>query len=188
LKTTLYVVGGVLLAGVVLAVGAVLLLLLFEPAHRVSNERNASGALKTIAMAQADFRANDRDGDLKQEYWRADVAGLYAIKAKGSPDEIRLIDLSVAQADDRPISDISAYGQRGPKSGYWFRAIPHEGEAQPGPNRFAVMAHPFKYESGLRLTLIVSESNVLHKNDLGRTGGVQVYPADLLKSGWSKLD
>jgi type II secretory pathway pseudopilin PulG len=188
MKAVLYVAGGILLAAVVLGVGAVLLLLLFQPAQRASNERNASFALKTITVAQADFRANDRDGNSKQDYWRGDVAGLYAIKAKGSTDAIKLIEISVALADDRPVSDMSAYGQRGPKSGYWFRAIPHEGEAQPGPDRFAAMAHPHEYRKGLRLTFVVGEGNIVHKNDLGRTGGVQVYPADPLKSGWSKLD
>src|SRR3954469_2351933 len=61
-------------------------------------ERNPSTSLKSITSAQADFRANDRDGDGVNQFWRADIAGLYALAPGGGP-AMRLIELSVAAAD-----------------------------------------------------------------------------------------
>lgn len=141
-----------------------------------------------MATAQADFRSNDRDGNGKQDYWRADIAGLYAIKPKDSPDAIKLIEVSIAGADDRPATDIAQFAQRSPKAGYWYRSVPHEGETKPDPNRFAAMTHPSEHRSGMRQTFLVSEANTLFKIDLKRTGGVGSYPADPGKAGWSKLD
>ena len=43
--------------------------------YRNGPERSPSASLKTIASAQADFRANDRDGDGVQQFWRGDIAG-----------------------------------------------------------------------------------------------------------------
>ena len=56
-----------------------------------SMERNSSASLKTIVTAQADFRANDRDGNGVADYWRGDIAGLYVLKPQGSepPDLYR---------------------------------------------------------------------------------------------------
>src|SRR6185295_12735465 len=73
-----------------------------------SNERRAIVSLKTLASAQTDFRANDRDQDGKANFWRADIAGLYAL-APGEGPAIKLIELSLAAADDRPVADLSAY-------------------------------------------------------------------------------
>src|SRR5262245_51941482 len=42
-------------------------------------------ALHVLAAAQADFRANDRDGDGDKNFWRADIAGLYALAPGGGP-------------------------------------------------------------------------------------------------------
>lgn len=63
-----------------------------------SHQVHASTTLKTISSAQADFRVNDRDGDGVNQFWRADIAGLYALAPGGGP-AIRLIELSTAAAD-----------------------------------------------------------------------------------------
>src|SRR5262245_5934571 len=69
--------------------------------HRHKNpERPASTCLKMIACAQADFRANDRDDDGQNQFWRADIAGLYAL-APGGGSAIKLIPLDLALADAR---------------------------------------------------------------------------------------
>src|SRR5689334_9677177 len=39
--------------------------------QRASNERNASASLKTLASAEADFRANDRDNNKINDFWTA---------------------------------------------------------------------------------------------------------------------
>ena len=74
---------------------------LFRNPYRIKEYR--SGGLKTIASAQADFRGNDRDGNGRQDFWRDDIAGLYTIVPVGSQEAIKLIELSVAGADEAPI-------------------------------------------------------------------------------------
>jgi hypothetical protein len=185
MKAVLILVGLLLVAGAVLALG---MPCLFGPCCRVSNERNASATLKTVTSAQADFRANDRDGNKVNDFWRGDIAGLYALKPKGETEAIKLIELSMAGADDRPVTDMTAYTVRAPKAGYWYRALLHEGEKAPDPQRFAAMAHPSEHRQEMRHTYIVSEDNIVRRLDLRRTGGVPLYPADPAAAGWSKLD
>src|SRR5258706_5133636 len=76
--------------------------------QRASNERNASTSLKTLTSAQADFRANDRDGNKVNDFWTANVSGLYTMTnaAMAGPvansttgPSIKLIDLSLPSAD-----------------------------------------------------------------------------------------
>ncbi len=74
---------------------------LFQRHRHNHGERSPSTSLKSLTSEQADFRANDRDGDGVTQFWRADIAGLYALAPGGAP-AIRLIELSVAAADDRP--------------------------------------------------------------------------------------
>src|SRR5438093_367005 len=50
-------------------------------AQGASNERNASATLKSFASAEADFRANDRDNNRVNDFWVADVSGLYRVDA-----------------------------------------------------------------------------------------------------------
>src|SRR6187455_327077 len=47
--------------------------------QRASNERNASTSLKTLSSAEADFRSNDRDWNHVNDFWTANVAGLYTM-------------------------------------------------------------------------------------------------------------
>src|SRR5262245_65213488 len=76
--------------------------------QRASNERNASTSLKTLSSAEADFRANDRDWNHVNDFWTANIAGLYTMTSTAvtgnSPNSttdpsIKLIELSVASAD-----------------------------------------------------------------------------------------
>ena len=105
-------------------------------AQRASNERNASTSLKTLSSGQADFRANDRDGNRQNDFWTADVAGLYMCYnfidvANGSPEPVAMIELSVAAADGNPdalsaasalvtYSGITDFANHSTKAGYWY--------------------------------------------------------------------
>jgi hypothetical protein len=171
--------------------------------RHASRERNAPESLKTIASAQADFRGNDRDGNKIQDFWRGDVAGLYGVLPVGSTDMIKLIELSVAGADDSPLGTANlqdtgpgqvardSYTVFTPKAGYCFRALRHADE-KPGaldPNRFAACAYPAVYSEAVRLTYILDESNTVFQRDLGRPGPPDVYPdPDILKRDWSRLN
>lgn len=105
---------------------------------RASNERNASASLRTVGVAQADFRSNHRDNNRVQDFWTADVAGLYAIDntptGTPSPVPIRLIEVSVAPADLFPRfpgilssgaygTPVSTYGPTAAKAGYGYIAL-----------------------------------------------------------------
>lgn len=156
-----------------------------HPRFRAGTDRCASTSLKTLSSAQADFRANDRDGDGVPQFWRADVAGLYHVARAGSA--IKLIDLSVAEADDRPQSLLA---RRAPKSGHWYRAIRHADEdpKKLDPNRFAFCCYPDTPEAG-KYIFIVDENNTVYRSLADGRRGIDVYPAEEeLKTRWNKLD
>jgi hypothetical protein len=159
--------------------------------HGGSNERSAATSLKTLSTAQADFRANDRDGDKIAQFWRGDVAGLYALVPKGSSVAIKLIELSVAAADDRPLTDLSPFAARAPKAAYWFRALRHidEDPKAPDPDRFAYCAFPISPAAG-QWIYIIDESNTIYRAESKRhPGGIDVFPSEEeLKTQWSNID
>lgn len=124
---------------------------------------------------------NDRDGNREQDYWRKDVAGLYTVRAQ------KLIELSVAAADGRPTEEIEEYSLRGPKAGYWYRALLHAGEKEPGPDRFAFSAYPDSYPASGRLTFIVDEKGVVWKKEMGGASP-EFFPADPGRDGWTLME
>jgi hypothetical protein len=194
-------IGGIVL--VVLSAGAWITL---DPAHECgrhqrfrsiawnrgfcrSAERPSSFSLKTLTSAQADFRANDRDGDGVKQFWRADVAGLYALAPGGGP-AIKLIELSLAAADDRPVVDLSAYAVRSQKAGYWYRAIHHADEDPKAldPNRFAYCAFPDSVSAG-KYIFIVDENNTIFRTAANGRRGVDLFPpTEELEQLWTKID
>ncbi len=120
-------------------------------AQRASNERNASASLKTLSTAQADFRSNDRDGNLVADFWTLDVFALYGLipltggattlpaDAASTAIIIKLIEPSVAGADGD--SDHAEYGNvnftdsiinGSPKAGYVYRKFESEDDGSGG--------------------------------------------------------
>jgi len=150
--------------------------------------RNASSTLKTIASAQADFRANDRDWNQVNDYWRSDIAGLYTVEVDGVA--IKLIELSAAAADDRPTTNVSKFAEKSPKAGFWYRALPHADEKVRGPDRFAACTFPVNLSAGRYGTYIVSENNTVFRRLLGHAKGIEAYPppAELKDGEWMKMD
>lgn len=152
----------------------------------VSNERNASASLRILMTAQIDFRENDRDGNGRKDFWRADVAGLFALKGpEGHP--IKLIEVSIAGADGRPTMSVESFTRRMPKVGYWFRALRFPGETTPDTDRWAAIAYPDTLSSG-RLLFIISDRGVMYKKPIRELAFPEVFPADPEKEGWSILD
>lgn len=181
-------------------------------AQTAANERNGAVTLKTFAAAQADFRSNDRDNNRVNDFWVADVSGLYRIVAGGS---IRLIEQAAAEADARPCvpldkagplpgaaqehaTKLVAIGKSAAKAGYWFVAVEkyedekgaavkyNDGNGR-NPSMFGVCSYPAEYGKTGKLTFILNEENTIWKKD---TGGKppDVFPADPRKAGWSRLD
>lgn len=187
----------VALGGVTLLAGAASML--FPPgcSQRASNERNAGASLKTIASAQADYRDHDRDGNKVGDYWRGDVSGLYGLRAPGSTDMIKLIEVSVAAADGAALKTPApgrdardSYAVFAPKAGYFFRALTHADEdpAAPDPKRFAACAYPAVYPQSGSKTFVISQDGVIYRRDLkGRFPAVFPDP-ETLKREWAELD
>lgn len=174
-----------------------------------SNERNASGTLKTFATAQADFRSNDRDNNRVNDFWTGDIAGLYAIEAGGAT--IKLIEVSAALADEEPLEAgkvkcypkaIATYGVPSAKAGYKFRTLREDlscgvkyaqdtddsGEKVRNTSRFGACAFPEEYGVGGTKTFIINEGNTLFWKD---TGGEPVldWPTDEdLAAEWQVMD
>jgi len=155
-----------------------------------SSERNASASLKTIATAQADFRSNDRDNNHENDYWRDDIAGLFTIVPDGSsgPEHaIKLIERSIACADDRPVKPADAFSQRMPKAGYWYRALKFHGETVPDRQRFAACAFPEDSSRG-KWIFIISDKVTMYRKAVSAEPPPQIYPDDPEKEGWERMD
>jgi hypothetical protein len=160
-------------------------------------------SLKTVASAQADYRGNDRDENGQREFWRADISGLYSVVPKGSREMIKLIEISVAGADDSPQGTLAPeqngpghvaqehFARRAPKAGYFYRALRHADEdpKKLDPTRFAACAYPAEYPMSGRKTFIIREDNTIYARDLGRPGPPDVYPDPATREReWAKLD
>ncbi|MBI3857451.1 MAG: hypothetical protein HY293_17330 [Planctomycetes bacterium] len=160
----------------------------FQSHRHHSSERPASTCLKMISSAQAEFRANDRDGSRTANFWRADIAGLYALAPGGGP-AIKLIPLDLALADGRPARDLSALGKPKPKSGYWFKAIRHADETTiDAVTQFAACAYPADPAKD-KYTFVVDENNTVYRTALPHPQGIEVFPTEEeMKQSWSKLD
>jgi hypothetical protein len=140
----------------VVVILAVLLLIVFlatpgiSCGGRPSNERNAMTSLRTLASAEADFRLNDRDGNHVNDFWTANVSGLYTMtsaevrgaEANSTTDPaIKLIELSVALADidgsfipaGGENVPVSSFGTSSCKAGHWFAALTADLSIGKGP-------------------------------------------------------
>jgi len=182
----------------------------FNRAQGMANERNASATLKSIATAEADFRANDRDWNKANDFWVADVSGLWRIVANDGP--IKLIEMAVAAADARPAVAVDAtgalpadaktqlqlVGKPTAKAGYSFAAIDKyqdeagavqkydEGKGR-NPSRFGFCAYPAEPGPKGTMTFVITENNILYRKD---TGGkrVEQWTNNPQKDGWQRVD
>lgn len=172
-------------------------------AQMAANERNASASLKTLASAEADFRANDRDNNRLQDFWTADVSGLYRVET--ADGAIRLIEASVAAADAKPCvpldkagalpdgTKLALLGKGAPKAGYRYVALQKDAEARYDEGkgranaRFGFCAYPAEYGKSGRRSFLLNENNTIFAKD---TGGkpVEAFPQDPAREGWKKLD
>jgi hypothetical protein len=179
-------------------------------AQGASNERNASTSLKTIAVAEADFRANDRDWNRVNDFWVADVSGLWRILTNDGA--LKLIEMSVALADARPLvpldtagalpsdakTKLQILGKASTKAGYSFAAIEKyqdengafvkydQGNGR-NTSRFGFCAYPAQYPASGKMTFVVTEDNTVYRKD---TNGkrVEQWSNNPQKDGWARLD
>lgn len=171
-----------------------------EKSRSESNERNASTSLKTLATAEADFRANDRDYNKLNDFWVGDISGLYRfLPADKQP--IKLIYLGLAEADASPLT-IPELGpllveKPKPMSGYLYTVLQrysqggdllkyHKGTYR-NTSQFGLATYPADYPKTGTKTFILSESNTIFWKD---TNGKppDSFPEDPAKDGWKRLD
>lgn len=151
-------------------------------ATRAANERNASGSLKQLGSVEVTFKTSDSDQDALNNYWTADVAGLYHVQPTNATISIRMIELAVALADgnvdttaiDNAGTPIPSTHLSSPKAGYWFQAqLDYEdgtSEIAYGvshTDRFSFIAYPNSYGSSGKLVFILSEGGTMYKRDGG---------------------
>jgi hypothetical protein len=137
-SSRLSLVQWIVLAIIPLAIAAVAVPGLIGSA-RASRERQAASTLKTFSSAEADFRANDKDWNHVNDFWTADVKGLYTMTSAGKPGApgdaldpaIKLIELTAAAADADE-SFFPAGGENMPlrtfaspaaRQGFWYAAL-----------------------------------------------------------------
>ena len=135
---------------------------------RGSNERNASGSLKTLVSAEVDFRQNDRDANGTNDFYVADIRGLFYVMVGGQ--RLELIDVTVADADVTGMSFL-------PKAGFRYQAMTTDegGTAyDPGTgrnaSRFGFTTWPdVPYQSG-NIEFILGQQNIMWKRDCTQMG------------------
>jgi len=139
--------------------------------HRIQeNERAAFKAMQLLVTAEADFRANDRDGNKVNDFWTGDVAGLHFLSPGGLP--LELIPKSLAEADAAPL--VPRGSGPVPYKGYYFRALAADGSETPPevyrqetdktsgkvhhPSKFGFVAYPAEPGVTGTLVLVVNEN------------------------------
>jgi hypothetical protein len=126
------------------------------------------------------MKSGDLDQNAINDFWTADVAGLYYMARAGTSEYVRLVELPLALADANTRQSGTTYAMpathaSSPKSGYWIQA--HTGWEEPAaqPNtygnqntdRISFVAYPNSYGSGGKLIFIVSEAGTMYKMDPG---------------------
>ena len=169
------------------------------PAALAANEASAMLSLRTLATAEADFRANDRDSNGLHDFWAGDVSGLYRYTV--NTKEIKLIEKAVADADAAPLKTPALSALKVPKpvpkAGYLFTVLAkyvekekteayHTGNSR-NTSKFGFAATPAEYGKSGRHTFMIGESNTVWKKDLGGKAP-DVFPENPLKDDWERID
>jgi hypothetical protein len=177
------------------------------------NEQAASIAIKSLSVAEADFRANDRDWNHVNDFWTGDVAGLYYVRPNDGTNapEIGLIPREVAEADAAPLKALVPVPV--PYHGYFFIALIEDdslkgsaesifrqdtGGSPPmgkvhNTSKFGFCAYPAEYGVTGKFTFLINENNTVFKLDNGGKPAM-AWPDDSppRKSDWDghyqKLD
>jgi hypothetical protein len=160
---------------------------------RMFNERHASTTMKVLTSAEADFRANDRDGNGVNDFWTGDIAGLY---------KYGLIPRELAEADAAPLAPLVP--QPIPYRGYFYKALLRDASETPpleyrqdtdkksGPvhnrERFGFVAYPADPWKTGKYSYLINENNTAFRSPAS-VPPPSNFPDDAgLKSAWSKYD
>jgi len=160
--------------------------------RRWANERAGVSGFATLASAEADFRANDRDRNGVRDFWTGDVAGLYAFG---------LISRELAEADAAPRVPLVPHPI--PYKGHYIRALVADDSETPplvygqvtdktsGPvhnlERFGFVIYPAGGIGAPKYMWIINENNTALRS-AATIPVPTTFPDDnQLKSYWSKV-
>jgi prepilin-type processing-associated H-X9-DG protein len=105
-KCGLFDVAGVLRVGallLVLVASVVPLLVVAQAESKTrSNAQKAAGTLRTLVTQENMWHKQDVDGNGVNDYWVADVAGMYRVIRQPAGTEAKMIDIAVARSDWSP--------------------------------------------------------------------------------------
>lgn len=172
-----------------------------------ANERNTGATLRSFAAAQEKFRADDLDRNRTNDYWVADVSGLYRIVVNGKPIAA-MDDVACARADAAPARPLdhedevhgvtlAAVGVGDAKDGYRYRVVGRYEDAEGNTARYdggngrnagkyCICAYPVEYGTTGRMTFAITETaTVLQKDTEGEVP--EAFPADPAAAGWKPL-
>ena len=185
------IIGGVLVGGCgILSVIAAIAIPGLLRARMASNERNASASLKSIVTAEENFKSNDLDRNGVNDYWTADVAGLYCIQDVNSTNAIAALnDIGVASADlfqngygfanESVTYNAALLLTTAPKTGYVYQALIKDSQASAYAtntgdgfevhsfNKFGFLAMPISWDSNGKFCFVVSEGASVFRRDFG---------------------
>lgn len=157
----------------------------------VSYERNASASLTQVVTAQEWFRANDLDRNGVNDYWTADVAGLYCLQDIDTGNPIgALNNIGVATADlaagkfsysnDRVRYAPEMLLSPLPNRGYVFQVLKSDelgqsyamdtdgtGSAGHNKSKFGAAAIPVAWDSTGTYVFVVTETGAVMRRDFG---------------------
>jgi hypothetical protein len=164
-----------------------------------TNERAAVASLKSLVIAEMDFKKNDRDGNGLHDFWVGDVSSLY--RYTNASKEIKLIDKTLADADVVPLKTQNLAPLKlekpVPKAGYLFTVLSKYGDKEKteayhaggfrNEHKFGFAAYPAEYGKSGRATFVVGESGVIWKKDLAGKPP-DAFPESASKDDWEKMD
>jgi hypothetical protein len=160
----------------------------------------ARGYFRAIVDAETVFHDQDIDGNGIHDWWVGDVSCLHRLRREGKP--IGLVGNDLVQADESPLDDakglrIASIERENVTYPYHVAVIPltsdgtsyARGDSEESAFRsgqgFAFCAFPSKYRTYGVDTLIVDQTGVVWRKDIGGAR-VRQWPRDPEKEGWKK--
>lgn len=175
---------------VIFLIIAVLMIPVYAKARMANNEKETETALRWMGSIQVTYKTSDFRQKMINDYWTADVAGLYYLIPSGSTTPIRMIEPSVALADgNTDMTDVqTTYApptpphESKPRFGYWFQMqSKYENEflkpvsyGRTHVDRFSIVACPDEYGVTGKTVFVYGEAGTLYRWDLGSDAAIWI--------------
>lgn len=154
------------------------------------NEALATAGLKMLVNTEVMWRDMDADQNDEEDYWTYDVSCLYRMYRPDEIVKVKLINVSLAKADNAPARD-NVFGPEKidpwqemvprpvPKSGYLYQSLKYDEEENPynlnlvgvvsatNNAKFGFIAVPAKYGTTGKRIFIVNQDEIIYATDPG---------------------